>query len=173
MTKTPDDYKLEYEGESGDIRNDAFHGTTLQNGLKIREQGFLSRLGIAGGGCYFDLGSDLSARAFALERAGGNRELAVVIRAELHLGKTLDISFRRNPELKHRFQEFQAALKQRLGAPYTLPFNDEKEKFLQEYYPDLNAVMYFNERTGIWYVAIRDPRRIHIVSMMTLSGKEI
>jgi hypothetical protein len=175
MAKTPNDHKLalEYEGESGDVRNDAFHGTTLQNALKIKEQGFLPRLGIAGLGCYFDLGSDVSARAFALERADGDLEQAVVIRAELHLGKTLDISFKRNPEIKGRFQEFQAALQHQLGVPYELTFNDEKEKFLQEYYPDVTAVLYFNERTGIWYVAIRDPKRIRIFSMTTLAGKEI
>jgi hypothetical protein len=39
---------LQYEGESGDIRDDAFHGTTLRNALKIRKQGFLPQLGIAG-----------------------------------------------------------------------------------------------------------------------------
>ena len=175
MAKTQNKQKLEleYEGESGDVRSDAFHGTTLQNALKIREQGFLPRLGIAGVGCYFDLGSDSSARAFALERADGDLEQAVVIRAELHLGKTLDISFRRNPEIKGRFQEFQAALKHQLSVPHELTFNDEKEKFLQEYYLNVAAVLYFNERSGIWYVAVRDPKRIRIVSITTLAGKEI
>jgi hypothetical protein len=175
MIRTPNDHKHEvkYEGETGDIRNDAFHGTTLQNALKIREQGFLPRLGIAGVGCYFDLGSDSSARAFALERANGDPEQAVVIRAELHMGKTLDISFRRNPEVKRQFQQFQAALKQQSGTPYMLTFNEEKERFLQKHYPYVNAVLYFNERTGVWYVAMRDSKRIRIISMTTLTERKI
>jgi len=83
---------LSYDGEPGDIRDDAFHGTRRENALKIKQQGFLPRLGIAGVGCYFDLGDDASARVFALERAGGDPEQAVVIRAEVHLGTTLDLS---------------------------------------------------------------------------------
>jgi hypothetical protein len=175
MLETPNGHKpeLEYEGESSDIRDDAFHGTTLQNALKIREHGFLPRLGIAGIGCYFDLGSDLSARTFALERANGDPEQAVVIRAELHLGATLDISFRHNPEVKRQFQEFQTRLKWQAEAPYILTFNEEKEKFLLEHYPNITAVLYFNKRTGVWYVAMRDPKRIRIISMATLTEKEI
>ncbi|MGH7456463.1 MAG: hypothetical protein ACRENG_34260 [bacterium] len=175
MPETPNGHKpeLEYEGESSNIRDDAFHGTTLQNALMIREQGFLPRLGIAGVGCYFDLGSDLSARTFALERTNGDPEQAVVIRAELHLGTTLDISFRRNPDVKRHFQEFQAALKWQAETQHTLTFNEEKERFLLEYYPHITAVFYFNERTGIWYVAMRDPKRIRVISITTLAGKII
>lgn len=166
-------FELQHEGASGDIRDDAFHGTTLQNALKIREQGFLPRLGIAGAGCYFDLGSDLSARAFALERADGNPEQAVVIRAELHLGTALDISFKRNSAIKREFQQFQATLKRQAIAPYAVTFNEEKELFLQKYFPHVTAVLYFNDRTGVWYVAIRDPKRIRIVSITTLTERAI
>lgn len=175
MTETPNNLKYVwgYEGESGKKRTDAFHGTTLQNALKIREHGFLPRLGIAGVGCYFDLGNDSSAKAFAFERADDDQDQAVVIRAELHLGITLDISFRWNPEIKRQFQKFQVVLKHQLGMSYGLAFNDEKERFLQERYPHVTAVLYFNERSGVWYVAIRDPKRIRIISMTTLTGKEI
>lgn len=166
-------FNLKYEGAPGNIRDDAFHGTTLQNALKIREQGFLPRLGIAGVGCYFDLGSDLSARAFALKRANGDPEQAVVIRAELHLGKTLDIAFRHNPKIKRQFQQWQEVFKRQSETSYVLTFNEEKELFLREHYPHINAVLYFNERTDVWYVAMRDPERIRIVSMTTLTEKEI
>ena len=161
------------EGEPGHIRDDAFHGTRLENAFSIKERGFRPRLGIAGVGCYFDLGDDSSARAFALERAGGDPEQAVVIRVEIHLGTTLDLSFRRNPDIKRQFQQFQMELKQQIDVPYGLTFNEEKERFLQEHYPHITAVLYFNERTGVWYVAVRDPKRIRIISMVTLSGREI
>lgn len=175
MAEIPNGLKrgLQYEGQPGSIRDDAFHGTTLENALKIKAQGFLPRLGIAGVGCYFDLGDDSSARAFALERADGDPEQAVVIQAELHLGATLDLSFRRNPEVKRQFQGFQAKLKQQIGLPYGLTFNEEKEQFLQEHYPHVTATVYFNERTGLWYVAMRDPQRIRVVSITTLSGREV
>jgi len=164
---------LQYEGEAGDIRDDAFHGTTLENALKIKEQGFLPRLGIAGVGCYLDLGDDSSAKTFALKRAGGDPDNAVVIRAEVHLGTTLNISFRRNPEVKRQFQQFQLELKGQIGMPYELTFNEEKERFLREHYPNVNAVLYFDERTGVWYVAVRDPQRIRILSAVTLNGREL
>lgn len=123
---------LAYEGDSGHIRDDAFHGTTRERALKIMTEGFRPHLGIAGFGCYFDLGSDSSARAFALERAGGDRDGAVIIRAELHLGVVLDLSFRRNPEIKRQFQRFQSELREELGFPHGRTFNDEKERFLQQ-----------------------------------------
>ena len=85
----------------------------------------------------------------------------------------MDISFIRHPEIKRQFQQFQAALKWQSVMPYAMKFNEEKEKFLKEHYLHINSVLYFNERTGVWYVAMRDPKRIRIVSMTTLTGKEI
>jgi hypothetical protein len=71
----------------GEVRDDAFHGTTLSNALNILKVGFIPHLGIAGVGAYFDLATDASAVEFALRRSGGDREQAVIIRAELHLGQ--------------------------------------------------------------------------------------
>ncbi len=45
---------LQYEGEAGEIRDDAFHGTTFSNALNIPKTGFIPHLGIAGVGSYFD-----------------------------------------------------------------------------------------------------------------------
>ena len=162
--------RLQYEGATGEVRDDAFHGTTFSNALNILRVGFTPHLGIAGIGSYFDLASDASAKEFALTRSGGHHEQAVVIRAELHLGIVLDISFERNSQVKHQFQQFQANLRQHVGE---LSFNEAKERFLQEHYPDINSVIYFNSRTGIEYVAMRNPRRIHILSAMTLTERDL
>ena len=175
MTKNAEGPKcgLQYEGETGEIRYDAFHGTTLANALNILKMGFTPHLGIAGVGSYFDLVDDASAKEFALMRSGGDREQAVVIRAELHLGVVLDISFERNPEVKLQFQQFQMELKRRLGESYELTFNETKEQFLRERYPEVNSVFYFNARTGIEYVAVRDPKCIRLLSAEILTGRDL
>jgi hypothetical protein len=64
-------------------------------------------------------------------------------------------------------------LKRQSVAPYVLTVNEEKELFLQKHYPDVTAVLYFSERTGVWYVAIRDPKRICVVSITTLTERAI
>jgi len=85
----------------------------------------------------------------------------------------LDISFERNSEVKRQFQQFQANLKRHLGESYQLTFNEAKERFLQELYPNINSVLYFNARTSIEYAAIRDPKRIRILSATTLTGRDL
>ena len=82
-----------YKGEPGEIRTDAYHGTNLTSALSILESGFIPHLGIAGVGVYFDLGDDSSANERALEKADGDISQAVIIRAEVHLGKTIEFNF--------------------------------------------------------------------------------
>jgi hypothetical protein len=54
-----------------------------------------------------------------------------------------------------------------------MTFNEEKERFLQEFYPDINSVLYFNAKTGVEYVAVRDPRHIRILSAITLTARDL
>ena len=171
---------LTYVGAPGEIRKDAFHGTTLQNALKIRQKatddfvlpqsGFRPAIGIAGMGCYFDLGNDTSARERALFHADGNLSQATIIQAELHLGKTIDINFRTNSAIKEEFKSWQERKKIQLTQK---TFEEQKELFLCEQYPLVNSVFYLSLRTSDLYIAVRDPKRIKILSTQTLDGKVI
>ena len=161
---------LTYIGVPGEIRRDAFHGTTLQNTLGVLQIGFRPALGIAGLGCYFDLGNDDSARERAIFRVGGNLSQATIIQAELHLGKTIDINFRTNPAIKEDFKSWQERKKIQLTQK---TFEKQKELFLREQYPKVNSVFYLSLRTSNLYVAVRDPKRIKILSAQTLDGKVI
>ncbi|MBM3225712.1 MAG: hypothetical protein FJZ47_18200 [Candidatus Tectomicrobia bacterium] len=173
MPQQPCHAEIQPNSASDAWREDAYHGTHLDNALRIRQQGFIPHLGIAGTGCYFDLGDDASARSFALERANGDAEQAVIIRAAIRLGTSLDFSFRRNAAVKQQFQQFQTALQSRSDSMHGWTFNETKEQFLQTYYPHVTTVLYFNERTGLWYVAVRDPQHITILLMVTLSGRSL
>ena len=161
---------LTYVGIPGEVRRDAFHGTTLQNALGILQDGFRPAIGIAGMGCYFDLGNDASARERALFRANGNSSKATIIQAELHLGKTLDINFKTNPAIRGNFKLWQKRRKIQLAKKN---FEEQKELFLSELYPLVNSVLYPSLRTSNLYVAVRDPKRIKILSVQTLDGKVI
>jgi len=165
--------KLMYEGEPGEIRTDAYHGTNLTSALSILESGFIPHLGIAGVGVYFDLGDDSSANERALEKADGILSRATVIQAELHLGNTVEINFQRNPTLANEFREFQEALRIRLGRPLSLNFNEQKEMFLCERYPNINSVYYFNVKWQCLTVAVRDTNRIKILAANTLTGRSL
>ncbi len=65
--------ELEYQGEPGEIRADAYHGTNRTNALNIFNRGFIPHLGIAGIGVYVDLEDDSSAKQRAMEKARGLR----------------------------------------------------------------------------------------------------
>ncbi len=161
---------LTYVGAPGEIRRDAFHGTMLQNALGILKSGFRPAIGIAGMGCYFDLGNDASARERALFRADGNVSQATIIQAELHLGKTIDMNFRTNPAIKEDFKSWQERKKNQLTQK---TFEEQKELFLCEQYPLVNSVFYLSLLTSNLYVAVRDTKRIKILSVQTSDGKVI
>ncbi len=162
---------LNYEGETGEIRTDAYHGTDLASAESILRSGFIPQLGIAGVGAYFDLGDDSSARERALEKAGGSFTQAVVIQAEVHLGKTIELNFELNPQIKAEFQQFQKEIEQRFGGEIPMNFSQQKELFIQERYPEIHSASYFRNRQNQLTVAVRDSKRIKILSVVTLTGR--
>jgi len=118
--------------------------------LSILSRGFIPYLGIAGVGVYFDLEDDSSAKQRALEKANGDPAQVVIICAEVHLGKIIEINFRYNPVIASEFVRFQRELKKQLGVDIPFNFNQQKELFIQERYPDVNSVSYFRHcRTAV------------------------
>ncbi|MBI1923920.1 hypothetical protein HYR99_06680 [Candidatus Poribacteria bacterium] len=165
--------ELNYEGITGEIRTDAYHGTDLASAVSILQSGFIPQLGIAGVGAYFDLGNDASSQRRALEKGEGELSKAVIIQAEVHLSKVIEVNFRHNPAIAAKFISFQSALKKKLSDVLPLNFNEQKELFIQERYPDVNAVSYFNIAEQILTVSVRDPKRIKVLSAVTLTGRRL
>ena len=159
------------EGEPGEVRTDAYHGTNLTSALSILSTGFIPHLEIAGVGVYFDLENDSSARQRAWEKADDDPSQAVIIRAEVHLGRIIEINFRYNPVIASEFVRFQMELKKQLGVDIPLNFNQQKDLFIQERYPDVNSVSYFDIVEQQLTVAVRHPERIKILSAMTLTRR--
>jgi len=153
-------------------RTDAYHGTNLDNYLSIMQTGFRRSLGICGNAVYFDLGNRDSAVEKALEKAEQDAERAVVMQAELTLGKTVEISFQHNPMLAQEFQAFQAELMRQHGRPLPFTFNEQKEMFLTAYYPDTDTVLYTVSEDYV-IAGIREPSRIRIVAAETLAGRRL
>lgn len=64
-------------------------------------------------------------------------------------------------------------LKKQLGADIPLNFNQQKDLFIQERYPDVNSVSYFDIVEQQLTVAVRHPERIKILSAMTLTRRRL
>jgi hypothetical protein len=158
--------------QPGQRRTDAYHGTNLDNYWGIVQTGFRPSLGICGNAAYFDLGNRDSAVAKALEKAGQDVEQAVVIQAEWVPGKTVEINFQHNLLLAQEFQVFQAELVKQHGRPLPFTFNEQKEMFLEAYYPDTDTVLY-TVSEGNAIAGVRDPSHIRIVSAETLAGRRL
>lgn len=153
---------------SDEIRQDAFHGTTLSNALSIVKEGFRKSRGILGTGAYFDLGNDQSSR-FRLARLL-TEETKVIIQAEIDLGTVLDLG---DKEIDEKFRQFQKILNQRLGTetPRQLGRGWQYDEFLSEY--GLNPDTLRKRISGSDTIAVRSVERICILSIKDLEGREI
>jgi hypothetical protein len=154
------------------MRTDAYHGTDLDSYLSIVQTGFRPSVCICGNAVYFDLGSRDSAVEKALEKAAQNAERAVIMQAELMLGKTIEINFRHASLIAQEFHTFQAGLVKQYGRPLPFTFNAQKEMFLEAYYPDTDTVLY-TVSGGNVIAGIREPRHIRIIAAETLAGRRL
>ena len=154
----------------GEIRNDAYHGTSLENAMSILKEGFRPGPGIIGIGAYFDLENVDSAIAKALERVNDDRSQATIIQAEVALGRSIDLSFDTNPIIREEFRRWQ-----RLNRPQLreLSFSAQREAFIQECCPDINTATYYDADTQTTVICVRQTERIVILSARTLDGKVI
>ncbi len=154
--------------ESGEIRRDAFHGTTLQNALGIIREGFRKNRGILGTGAYFDLENDESCRLrlslFPPE------EQKVIIQAEIDLGRVLDFD---DDEIDTKFRQFQRELNRRLGKTIAreLGRGGQYDAFIREY--GFNPDTLRKNISGFNTIAVRDVERIRILTIRDLQGREI
>jgi len=96
---------MEYIGETGEIRSDCFHGTTVENALSILEEGFRLGSGLLGLGAYFDLESDETAWNMAEMKYSAQKH--AVIQCEIHLGNMLDLN---SQDIWQQFRVFQRGL---------------------------------------------------------------
>ena len=157
-------------GQVSEIGTDAYHGTSLDNAMSILTEGFRSALGIIGVGVNFDLENPASAIAKALEKVQGNRSQAAIIQAEVHLGKSIDLSFDTNPSVREEFRDWQRLNHLQLRK---LSFSSQKEVFIREYYPHINTVTYYDASTQTPMLCVRQTERITILSTRILDGKVI
>lgn len=155
---------FEYDGDSGEIRVDAWHGTSARNAESIARAGFIAKKGILGTGAYFDLEAALSAENRA--RLRYPNEPKVILRCELHLGNVLNLN---NPEVDSRFRVFQRHLNRTLGVEATkaLGRGGQIDLFIDEFPVPTHSVLKRDHR-GVLVAAMRDTRRIRVLSIEKL-----
>jgi len=159
---------VKYDGDSGEIRTDAWHGTSAHNAESIARVGFITKKGILGTGAYFDLETALSAENRARLRYPD--EPKVILRCELHLGNVLNLN---NPEVDSRFRAFQRHLNRMLGVEATkaLGRGGQIDLFIDEFPIPIHSVLKRDHR-GVLVVAMHDTRRIKVLSVEKLQEQE-
>jgi hypothetical protein len=161
--------------EMEEVRNDAFHITAAANMASIADQGFyVGRWGVLGAGAYFDLGTE--ATGWKPVRQRYPDQPLVVFRCEVALGRVLDLD---DEETHARFQQFQRELGQRLGRDEALRLGrgGQLDEFLFELTSKTGMTYHTIKRTfvtdGQTRIAVRDPRRIRVLSVRDEKGEEL
>lgn len=160
--------------DTGEVRDDAFHITAAANMASIAANGFrANRRGVLGTGAYFDLGSETTGWAPAHQRYP-NQPL-VVFRCEIALGHVLDLD---DEKLFVRFQMFQKELVQRLGREevFLLGRGGQTDLFLDEIASregKCDTIRRTFVTDGQTRIAVRDPRRIRVLSVHDEEGVEL